>query len=55
MFYTSQACRGTKLDAGVTESDAVSDGMESDEVEQRRIPTEADFLLAYSVVPGKMP
>nr|KAG5709857.1 hypothetical protein BaRGS_032681 [Batillaria attramentaria] len=26
--------------------------MDSDEVEIRRIPTEADFLMAYSVVPG---
>ena len=24
-----------------------------EEVEMRRIPTEADFLMAYSVVPGE--
>ncbi len=41
----SQACRGTQLDAGVQADDAGSD-------EAERIPTEADFLMAYSTVPG---
>lgn len=46
-----QACRGTNLDDGVEVADAL--GTEGrTEVEIRRIPTEADFLMAYSVVPG---
>ncbi len=42
----SQACRGTQLDAGVQADDAGGD-------EAERIPTEADFLMAYSTVPGE--
>ncbi|XP_013408945.1 caspase-3-like [Lingula anatina] len=48
-----QACRGTKLDGGVEVADAE---MWEDEPDGRthvhRIPAEADFLIAYSVVPG---
>ncbi|KAI8797529.1 caspase-3 [Biomphalaria glabrata] len=48
-IFLIQACRGTELDPGVE----VPDGMEIEmEEEVRRIPTEADFLMAYSVVPG---
>ena len=38
-------------------ADALGSGpedMDTDAVEIRRIPTEADFLMAYSVVPGKI-
>lgn len=53
-LFFIQACRGTQLDSGVEVADAQgvteSDAMEK--VEIRRIPTEADFLMAYSVVPG---
>ena len=51
-----QACRGTQLDSGVDVADAkgvAPEDMDIDDVEIRRIPTEADFLMAYSVVPGK--
>ena len=51
-----QACRGTQLDSGVEVADAkgvAPEHMDIDAVEIRRIPTEADFLMAYSVVPGK--
>lgn len=50
-----QACRGTKLDYGaelpVDEVDAlITDAADPPAV--RKIPTAADFLMAYSVVPG---
>ena len=41
-----QACRGTKLDVDVD----VANGKEQTIY---RIPEEADFLYAYSTVPGK--
>ncbi|CAG5125257.1 unnamed protein product, partial [Candidula unifasciata] len=47
-LFFIQACRGSELDHGVTVADAAGE----DDVEIRRIPTEADFLMAYSVVPG---
>lgn len=44
-----QACRGTKFDDGQEVSDAdVSD----DTPNTRVIPIEADFLYAYSTIPG---
>ncbi|KAG8592103.1 hypothetical protein GDO81_000406 [Engystomops pustulosus] len=46
-LFFIQACRGTDLDPGV-ETDS---GGESSE-ETYRIPVEADFLYAYSTVPG---
>ncbi|XP_075053200.1 caspase-3 [Mixophyes fleayi] len=46
-LFFIQACRGTDLDSGV-ETDS---GSESHE-ETYRIPVEADFLYAYSTVPG---
>ncbi|XP_075466598.1 caspase-3-like [Ascaphus truei] len=42
-----QACRGTDLDSGV-EMDSGSEPYD----ETQRIPVEADFLYAYSTVPG---
>ena len=55
--FAAQACRGTDLDPGVEVSDAAPDQEEEameDEVVMRRIPAEADFLMAYSVVPGQL-
>ncbi|CAL1529194.1 unnamed protein product [Lymnaea stagnalis] len=53
-IFIIQACRGTELDSGVeVEDSGMEIGTEMDEeVMIRRIPTEADFLMAYSVVPG---
>ncbi|KAM4808254.1 caspase-3 [Rhinophrynus dorsalis] len=45
-IFFIQACRGTELDSGVE----MDSGSESDETQ--RIPVEADFLYAYSTVPG---
>nr|5JFT_A Chain A, Caspase 3, apoptosis-related cysteine protease a [Danio rerio]5JFT_B Chain B, Caspase 3, apoptosis-related cysteine protease a [Danio rerio] len=48
-LFFIQACRGTELDPGVetdhTDHPDIPDGRE-------RIPVEADFLYAYSTVPG---
>lgn len=46
-LFFIQACRGTELDGGI---EADSGGDSSDD--QQRIPVEADFLYAYSTVPG---
>ncbi|KAM4709344.1 caspase-3-like isoform 1-T2 [Discoglossus pictus] len=46
-IFFIQACRGTDLDAGV-EMDSGSEPGE----DTQRIPVEADFLYAYSTVPG---
>ncbi|XP_072254099.1 caspase-3-like [Pyxicephalus adspersus] len=46
-LFFIQACRGTELDSGV-ETDSGSESQE----ETHRIPVEADFLYAYSTVPG---
>ncbi|PIO25030.1 hypothetical protein AB205_0083760 [Aquarana catesbeiana] len=46
-FVFLKACRGTELDSGV-ETDSGS----GSEEEAHRIPVEADFLYAYSTVPG---
>ncbi|XP_063776787.1 caspase-3 isoform X2 [Pseudophryne corroboree] len=47
-LFFIQACRGTELDPGV-ETDSGSD---SSHEETYKIPVEADFLYAYSTVPG---
>lgn len=48
MFFI-QACQGDKLDGGVTMCRTETDGQNT----SYRIPTQADFLIAYSTVPGK--
>lgn len=54
-IFFIQACRGNELDDGVDMevADAIGEGPEEMEVEYsviRRIPAEADFLMAYSCV-----
>ncbi|KAK7501452.1 hypothetical protein BaRGS_00007256 [Batillaria attramentaria] len=59
-IFIIQACRGGKLDEGqdMEVPDAIGvgpmepDAMEVEEPVIRRIPAEADFLMAYSVVSG---
>ncbi len=48
-----QACRGTRFDVGalVAEDEDSPDAI-SEPDNLRKIPVEADFLMAYSVVPG---
>lgn len=48
MFFI-QACQGDKLDGGVNMCRTETDGQNN----SYRIPTQADFLIAYSTVPGK--
>ncbi|GFO38322.1 caspase-3-like [Plakobranchus ocellatus] len=51
-LFFIQACRGQELDRGTTVADAIGDQEAEEEIVVRSIPTEADFLMAYSVVPG---
>jgi len=48
-----QACRGDKLDPGVTLKREKEMCMETDSIQAAyKIPTQADFLIAYSSVEG---
>ena len=50
---TSQACRGAKYDWGVEVADSdQTDALSHQATNVNKIPVEADFLFAYSVVPG---
>lgn len=49
-LFFIQACQGDKLDGGITMSRTETDGQGANTY---RIPTQADFLIAYSTVPGK--
>ncbi|XP_054437732.1 caspase-7 [Pteronotus mesoamericanus] len=49
-LFFIQACRGTELDDGIqADSGPISD---TDATPQYKVPVEADFLFAYSTVPG---
>lgn len=51
-FYW-QACRGSEFDDGIqTDSGPPNDTIETDANPRHKIPVEADFLFAYSTVPG---
>lgn len=51
----SQACRGSEFDDGIqTDSGTPHDTVETDANPRHKIPVEADFLFAYSTVPGNM-
>ncbi|KAM6106026.1 LOW QUALITY PROTEIN: caspase-7 [Pterocles gutturalis] len=48
-----QACRGSEFDDGIqTDSGPANDTLETDANPRYKIPVEADFLFAYSTVPG---
>lgn len=50
-----QACRGSEFDDGIqTDSGPPNDTLETDANPRHKIPVEADFLFAYSTVPGKL-
>ncbi|KAK3091451.1 hypothetical protein FSP39_019937 [Pinctada imbricata] len=53
-LFFIQACRGTKFDSGADMNVADAIGFMDEDVamQTHRIPAEADFLVAYSVVPG---
>lgn len=53
-FCSLQACRGSEFDDGIqTDSGPPNDTLETDANPRHKIPVEADFLFAYSTVPGK--
>ncbi len=50
----TQACRGRKFDWGTEVADSDEpDAAAGDGAFIRKIPIEADLLMAYSVVPGQ--
>lgn len=53
-IFFIQACQGVQFDAGVgvTTTDSKGDLPMEKEIQVHKIPSEADFLIAYSVVPG---
>ncbi|XP_041517260.1 caspase-7 isoform X2 [Microtus oregoni] len=51
-LFFIQACRGTKLDDGVQADSGSINETETDANPKHKIPVEADFLFAYSTVPG---
>ena len=52
LYAIPQACRGRRYDFGTEVADEVDASADPEDVGIRRIPVEADFLMAYSVVPG---
>ncbi|KAK6487274.1 caspase-7-like [Huso huso] len=52
-LFFIQACRGSEFDNGIqSDSGPPNESMETDANPQHKIPVEADFLFAYSTVPG---
>ncbi|KYO40552.1 caspase-7 [Alligator mississippiensis] len=52
-LFFIQACRGSEFDEGIqTDSGPANDALETDANPRYKIPVEADFLFAYSTVPG---
>ncbi|KAM8876462.1 caspase-7 isoform 2-T2 [Synchiropus picturatus] len=52
-LFFIQACRGSEFDDGIqTDSGPPNDNLETDANPRHKIPVEADFLFAYSTVPG---
>ncbi|KAJ7325213.1 hypothetical protein JRQ81_018233 [Phrynocephalus forsythii] len=52
-LFFIQACRGSEFDDGIqTDSGPSDDPLEMDANPKYKIPVEADFLYAYSTVPG---
>ncbi|RXM28504.1 Caspase-7 [Acipenser ruthenus] len=52
-LFFIQACRGSEFDNGMqTDSGPSNESLETDANPRHKIPVEADFLFAYSTVPG---
>ncbi|XP_043911700.1 caspase-7 [Protopterus annectens] len=52
-LFFIQACRGSEFDEGIqTDSGPTNNEVETDANPRYKIPVEADFLFAYSTVPG---
>ncbi|XP_048843632.1 caspase-7 isoform X2 [Brienomyrus brachyistius] len=52
-LFFIQACRGSQFDDGIeTDAGPPNDTLETDANPRNKVPVEADFLFAYSTVPG---
>ncbi|XP_072335528.1 caspase-7 isoform X1 [Scyliorhinus torazame] len=51
-LFFIQACRGSEFDQGIQTDSGPTGDVETDANPQHKIPVEADFLYAYSTVPG---
>lgn len=51
-LFFIQACRGTELDDGIQADSGPINDTDTDANPRYKIPVEADFLFAYSTVPG---
>lgn len=49
-----QACQGSQFDSGVAIDTSDAKGHAPETIQVHKIPSEADFLIAYSVVPGNV-
>lgn len=52
-LFFIQACQGDRLDGGITLSRTETDSSENQTMNYK-IPIHADFLIAYSTIPGKL-
>ncbi|XP_048407258.1 caspase-7 isoform X1 [Stegostoma tigrinum] len=51
-LFFIQACRGSEFDQGIQTDSGSTGDVETDANPRHKIPVEADFLYAYSTVPG---
>ncbi|XP_038678154.1 caspase-7 isoform X5 [Scyliorhinus canicula] len=51
-LFFIQACRGSEFDQGIQTDSGPTGDVETDANPRHKIPVEADFLYAYSTVPG---
>lgn len=51
-LFFIQACQGDKLDSGITLKERTETDSSSTHTSTFRIPSHADFLIAYSTIPG---
>lgn len=52
LFFV-QACQGDRLDGGVTLHNRTETDSADNQTMAYKIPVHADFLIAYSTIPGK--
>lgn len=52
-LFFIQACQGDRLDAGITLNRTETDSSDNQSMAYK-IPIHADFLIAYSTIPGKI-
>lgn len=52
-LFFIQACQGDRLDAGITLHNRTETDSGDNQAMAYKIPVHADFLIAYSTIPGK--